>query len=79
MRSQPARIRITDTPFIADNAPDIEFDLLGHDRDTRITVDGSEPNGNWRMKIDKIDYSSNSVDIGDISGNKIIFYRDGSA
>lgn len=71
------RVRIA--PCIADNAPDIEFDLLGHDRDTRITVDGSVPNGNWRMKIDKINYSSNSVDIGDISGNKIIFYRDGSA
>ncbi|MDE5593834.1 MAG: hypothetical protein K2I75_07885, partial [Clostridiales bacterium] len=64
-------------PHIARNMPSIQFDIFGKSKDVRVTVDGSEPCGNWRMRVNKINYPADSVDIRNLSDD-IVFYRDGN-
>lgn len=64
-------------PHIARNTPQIQFDIFGKSKDVRITVDGSELCGNWRMRVNKINYPADSVDIRNLSDD-IVFYRDGN-
>lgn len=64
-------------PHIARNTPSIKFDILGKSKDVRITVDGAELRGNWRMRVNKINYPMGSVDIRNLSDD-VVFYRDGN-
>ncbi len=64
-------------PHIARNTPQIRFDIFGKSKDVRITVDGGELCGNWRMRVNKINYPADSVDIRNLSDD-IVFYRDGN-
>ncbi|MDE6200962.1 MAG: hypothetical protein K2M47_03685 [Clostridiales bacterium] len=64
-------------PHIAQNTPQLKFDIYGKSKDVRITVDGSELCGNWKMKVNKINYPADSVDIRNLSDD-IVFYLDGN-
>lgn len=64
-------------PRIARNTPQLKFDILGKSKDVRITVDGEKLCGNWRMRVNKINYPADSVDIRNLSDD-IVFYRDGN-
>ncbi|MDE7107997.1 MAG: hypothetical protein K2O39_06700, partial [Clostridiales bacterium] len=64
-------------PHIARNTPQLTFDIVGKSKDVRITVDGTELCGNWRMRVNKINYPADSVDIRNLSDD-IVFYRDGN-
>ena len=64
-------------PHTARNTPQILFDILGKSKDVRITVDCSELSGNWRMRVNKINYPADNVDIRNLSDD-IVFYRDGN-
>ncbi|MDE6617532.1 MAG: hypothetical protein K2K13_00690 [Clostridiales bacterium] len=64
-------------PHIAKNTPSLSFDILSKSKDVRVTVDGSELCGNWRMRVNKINYPADSVEIRNLSDD-IVFYRDGN-
>ncbi len=68
------RIRLL--PKTSADCPQIELDLYGKTNDAHVLIDSAEPVGSWKMRVDRISYSSDSVDISDLSGD-IIFYRDG--
>ncbi|MDE6029629.1 MAG: hypothetical protein K2F90_04850 [Clostridiales bacterium] len=63
-------------PHTARNTPQIAFDILGKSNDVRVTVDGGKSCGNWKMRVNKINYPADSVDIRNLSDD-IVFYRDG--
>lgn len=64
-------------PHIARNTPQLAFKILGKSKDVGITVDGTELRGNWRMRVNRINYPADSVDIRNLSDD-IVFYRDGN-
>ena len=63
-------------PCVTKNSPDTEFDLLGAS-DVHIRIDKSVEKGNWTMKIDKVSYASNSLDLANIGCDTVTLCRDG--
>lgn len=62
-------------PHTAANTPKIAFDICGKTKTVHITVEDNAHSGNWKMKVNRINYPADSVDIGDTDGD-IVFYRD---
>lgn len=63
-------------PHTAANIPHLAFDIKGKTKATRITVDDKTFSGSWKMRINKINYPADCVDISENTGD-ITFYRGG--
>lgn len=68
--------RVNIRPHTSRATPHMEFTLKGLRGKAKIVIDDSETVGNWRMRVNKISYATDSIDISSVSDD-IVFYRDG--
>ena len=64
-------------PNIGVAAPHIRLELPARDGRARIDVDGSEPNGEWRIRVNRISYSAANVEFDWRGDTDILLYRSG--
>ncbi|MCH5155178.1 MAG: hypothetical protein J1F69_01085 [Clostridiales bacterium] len=64
-------------PHTAVNTPKIAFDIYGKNKDTHILIDDTTHVGNLKMRINRINYPADSVDVRNLNDD-IVFYRDGN-
>ena len=69
--------KISMEPNIGVAAPHIRLELPARDGRARIDVDGSEPNGEWRIRVNRISYSAANVEFDWRGDTDILLYRSG--
>lgn len=74
VRINDKRVKIY--PKTTENNPHIEFEITNGKKNTRVVIDDSKRNGDWRIKVDRVCYSGDSIIVDDKT-DRIILYRDG--
>ena len=74
VRINDKRVKIY--PKTTENNPHIEFEITNGNKNTRVVIDDSKRNGDWRIKVDRVCYSGDSIIVDDKT-DRIILYRDG--
>ncbi|MDE7164445.1 MAG: hypothetical protein K2O04_03375 [Clostridiales bacterium] len=64
-------------PHTSSVTPKTEFCICGKTKDIHITVDDTRLCGNWKMRVNRINYPADSVKLSELSDD-IVFYRDGN-
>ncbi len=62
-------------PSIAQNVPDVRFDLRSDRGIVRVDVDGSGGDGGWLMKIDKVTYGTENIALDGEYHSRVFFYK----
>lgn len=65
-------------PAVGGNVPDIAFDISTERGRARVTVDNDESCGAWRMRMNNVVYSTDSVDLYREGEFDITLFRDGT-
>lgn len=66
------------SPCTAYQTPHVEFDIALNGGKAHIVVDDTEKQGDWGMRVDKIDYGIKSFGIDRHNGATVTFYRSGA-